>query len=187
MPRGRAAVVVPDNVLFEDNAGQRLRTWLMELCDLHTILRLPTGIFYAQGVKTNVIFFTRGKADKGNTKGTWIYDMRANMDAFGKTRPITVGDFRASRKPSAQIRSGRRSARTAGEEGRFRFFNRRQLKDRNDNLDLAWLRDTSNDPEDGMTDPDDLAAAIAGHLRTALEEVESLAESLEGTGTRVVT
>jgi type I restriction enzyme M protein len=62
-PGGRAAVVVPDNVLFEDNTGRRLRTWLMELCDLHTILRLPTGIFYAQGVKTNVLFFQRGKAD----------------------------------------------------------------------------------------------------------------------------
>ena len=86
-------MVVPDNVLFEDNTGRRLRTWLMDLCDLHTILRLPTGIFYAQGVKTNVLFFTRGKTDKGNTKAVWVYDMRANMPAFGKTRPLTVADF----------------------------------------------------------------------------------------------
>lgn len=77
-PGGRAAVVLPDNVLFEDNTGRTLRTWLMELCDLHTILRLPTGIFYAQGVKTNVLFFSRGKTDKANTKNVWVYDLRAN-------------------------------------------------------------------------------------------------------------
>ena len=65
----------------------------MELCDLHTILRLPTGIFYAQGVKTNVLFFTRGKTDRANTKDVWVYDLRANMPAFGKTRPLTVADF----------------------------------------------------------------------------------------------
>src|SRR5262245_46246574 len=93
-PGARAGVVVPDNVLFEENVGQRLRTWMMELCDVHTILRLPTGIFYAPGVKTNVVFMTRGKTDKTNTKGVWVYDMRANMDAFGKTRPLTVTDFR---------------------------------------------------------------------------------------------
>src|SRR3954449_5560490 len=92
-PGGRAAVVVPDNVLFEDNTGQRLRRWLMELCDLHTILRLPTGIFYAQGVKTNVIFFNRGKTDRAQTKGVWVYDMRANMSTFGKTRPLARADF----------------------------------------------------------------------------------------------
>src|ERR1700681_1683154 len=67
--------------------------WLMDLCNLHTILRLPTGIFYAQGVKTNVLFFQRGKTDKANTKAVWVYDMRANMPAFGKTRLLTVQDF----------------------------------------------------------------------------------------------
>src|SRR6266568_4820501 len=92
-PGGRAAVVVPDNVLFEDGVGRRLRSWMMELCDVHTILRLPTGIFYAQGVKTNVVFFSRGSSDKANTKVVWVYDMRANMDAFGKTKPLTVADF----------------------------------------------------------------------------------------------
>ena len=81
-PGGRAAVVVPDNVLFEDNVGRRLRSWMMELCNVHTILRLPTGIFYAQGVKTNVVFLTRGKTDSANTKGVWVYDMRANMNSL---------------------------------------------------------------------------------------------------------
>jgi type I restriction enzyme M protein len=92
-PGGRAAVVVPDNVLFEDNAGLRLRAWLMELCALHTILRLPTGIFYAPGVKTNVLFFTRSTKDKANTKAVWVYDLRANMLAFGKTTPLKREHF----------------------------------------------------------------------------------------------
>ena len=110
-------MVVPDNVLFEDNTGRRLRTWLMDLCDLHTILRLPTGIFYAQGVKTNVLFFTRGKTDSGNTKAVWVYDMRANMPAFGKTRPLKVEDFAEFEKafgtdPARQVEAqGRRRGR----------------------------------------------------------------------------
>ncbi len=84
---------MPDNVLFEDNVGRRLRTWMMELCDLHTILRLPTGIFYAQGVKTNVLFFTRGKTDKANTKGVWVYDMRNQWTLSARRGPLTVADF----------------------------------------------------------------------------------------------
>src|SRR4029079_8956002 len=78
-PGGRAAMVVPDNVLFEDNVGRRLRTWLMDLFDLHTILRLPTGIFYSQGVKTNVLFFTRGKTDRASTTAVWVFDLRNQM------------------------------------------------------------------------------------------------------------
>ena len=117
-PGGRAAVVVPDNVLFEDNTGRRLRTWLMELCDLHTILRLPTGIFYAQGVKTNVLFFTRGKTDKANTKAVWVYDLRANMPAFGKTTPLKREHF-AGVRAGLRRRSAmaRRSARTRARRG----------------------------------------------------------------------
>jgi type I restriction enzyme M protein len=78
-PGGRAAVVLPDNVLFEGNVGKQIRADLMDKCNLHTILRLPTGIFYAQGVKTNVLFFTRGENDKGNTQEVWVYDQRANV------------------------------------------------------------------------------------------------------------
>ncbi len=178
-PGARAAVVVPDNVLFEDNAGQRLRTWTMELCDLHTILRLPTGIFYAQGVKTNVAFMTRGKTDKGNTKGVWVYDMRANMDAFGKTRPLVVADFKNFEEAFGDDPHGKAKRTDHGEEGRFRFYTRQQIKDRNDNLDIAWLRDTSNDPEDDLTEADDIANAIAGHLRAALEEIEGLSDELQ--------
>ena len=177
-PGARAAVVVPDNVLFEDGVGRRLRNWMMELCDVHTILRLPTGIFYAQGVKTNVLFFTRGKSDKANTKGVWVYDMRANMDAFGKTKPLTVADFEPFEKAFGKDPLGKSKRKDEGEEGRFRFFKRQELAARNDNLDIGWLRDTSNDPEDEMTEPDELAAAITAHLKNALEEIETFSEEL---------
>ncbi|MDR0780395.1 MAG: SAM-dependent methyltransferase, partial [Pseudomonadales bacterium] len=178
-PGGRAAVVVPDNVLFEDNTGKRLRTWLMELCDLHTILRLPTGIFYAQGVKTNVLFFQRGKTDKANTKAVWVYDMRANMDAFGKTRPLTVEDFKEFEKAYGDDPNGGAKRKDKGEDGRWRKFDRKAIADRNDNLDIAWLRDTEADSEEALTEPGDIAAAIVGHLKAALEEIETLSEELE--------
>ncbi len=162
-PGGRAVVVVPDNVLFEDNTGQRLRTWLMELCDLHTILRLPTGIFYAQGVKTNVVFFNRGKTDRAQTKGVWVYDLRANMNNFGKTRPLTVEDFAEFEAAYGADPAGHAKRHDEGEEGRWRQFSREQIKERGDNLDISWLRDTSGDPEDEMTEPAEFMAAIARH------------------------
>jgi type I restriction enzyme M protein len=175
----RAAMVVPDNVLFEDNIGRRLRTWLMDLCNLHTILRLPTGIFYAQGVKTNVLFFQRGKSDKANTKAVWVYDMRANMPAFGKTRPLTVADFADFEAAYGYDPNGRGQRKDQGEEGRWRCFNRDAVNARNDNLDVSWLRDTEAEAEEGLTEPEDIAAAIIGHLKAALEEIETLAEELE--------
>jgi type I restriction enzyme M protein len=177
-PGGRAAIVVPDNVLFEDGVGRRLRTWVMDLGNLHTILRLPTGIFYAIGVKTNVAFLTRGKTDRANTKGVWIYDLRANMDSFGKTRPLTLADFAPFEEAFGDNPLGKSARKDEGEEGRFRFVSREQITARNDNLDIAWLRDTSGDPEDEMTEPEDIAAAIAGHLRAALEEIDTLTEEL---------
>jgi type I restriction enzyme M protein len=177
-PEGRAAVVVPDNVLFEDGVGRRLRNWMMELCNLHTIVRLPTGIFYAQGVKTNVLFFARGKKDKDNTQDVWIYDMRANMDAFGKTRLLTVADFEPFEIAFGSDPFGNAKRRDDGPDGRFRRFSRKQIAQRNDNLDLVWLKDTSNNPEDEMTEPEQLAAAIGQHLNTALKEIEALTEEL---------
>jgi len=177
-PGGRAAVVVPDNVLFEDNVGRKLRTWMMELCDLHTILRLPTGIFYAQGVKTNVLFFTRGKIGKANTKDVWVYDMRANMETFGKTRPLSVADFDPFEKAFGGDPCGKSKRKDEGEEGRFRLYTRKQIDERADNLDIAWLKDTSTNPEDEMTEADELAAAIGGHLKNALEEIESFTQEL---------
>jgi type I restriction enzyme M protein len=178
-PGARAAMVVPDNVLFEDNTGRRLRQWLMELCDLHTILRLPTGIFYAQGVKTNVLFFQRGKTDKANTKAVWVYDMRANMPAFGKTRPLTAEDFKNFEVAYGNDPNGGGKRKDQGEEGRWRCFTRNQITARNDNLDIAWLRDTEAEAEEQLIEPDDIAAAIIGHLKAALEEIETLSVELE--------
>jgi type I restriction enzyme M protein len=176
---GRAAVVLPDNVLFEDNIGRKLRQQLMELCDLHTILRLPTGIFYAQGVKTNVLFFTRGKSDRNNTKAVWVYDMRANTNTFGKTRQLTLADFAEFEAAFGEDPYGKSPRIDQGEEGRFRCFTREQISDRNDNLDIAWLRDTSDDPEDEMTEPEEIATAIATHLNNALNAIGGLMEELE--------
>lgn len=177
-PGGRAAVVVPDYVLFEDNTGRRLRHQLMELCDLHTILRLPTGIFYSPGVKTNVMFFTRGQSDRANSKRVWIYDMRTNMPTFGKTRPLTVSDFAEFEAAYGSDVFGKASRSDQGEEGRFRCFTRAQINARNDNLDIVWLRDTSEDPEDELSEPEDIAAAIADHLRAALDELDGIADEL---------
>lgn len=179
-PGGRAAVVLPDNVLFEDNTGRRLRHWVMELCNLHTILRLPTGIFYAQGVKTNVLFLTRGKTDRANTRAVWVYDMRANMPAFGKTRPLTVADFEAFEAAYGDDANGGAARKDAGPEGRWRCFSREDIAARNDNLDITWLRDDSAEAEDGLEDPEDIAAAILGHLRAAWAEVEAVDAELAG-------
>ena len=177
-PGGRAAIVVPDGVLFDDGVGGRLRSWMMELCNVHTILRLPTGIFYAIGVKTNVVFLTRGKSDRASTKGVWVYDLRSNMNSFGKTRPLTLADFAEFEKAFGEDPLGKSQRNDEGDEGRFRLFSREQISARNDKLDIAWLRDTSADPEDELTEPDELAAAIMTHLRAALEEIETLSDEI---------
>ena len=181
-PGGRAAVVVPDNVLFEDGTGRRLREMLMDWCDLHTILRLPTGIFYAQGVKTNVIFFTRNAdgAQKGGTQVVWVYDMRAGAPSYGKTRPLREEDFAEFEAAFGDDPLGKSARQDQGEEGRFRTFTRQQIRERSDNLDIAWLRDGEEEAEDGLTDPDDITAAILGHLREATRGIEALVLELEG-------
>ena len=178
-PGGRAAVVLPDNVLFEDNVGQQVREDLMDKCELHTILRLPTGIFYAQGVKTNVLFFTRGETDKGNTKEVWVYDLRTNMPRFGKTKPFGrahMADFEAA---FGDDKLGKAPRVDQGEEGRFRCFSRQQIKDRGDNLDLSWLRDDSVERAEDLPEPDELADEILGKLKEAMEEMEALTSLLE--------
>ena len=179
-PGGRGAIVVPDNVLFEDNAGRELRKMLMDWCDLHTILRLPTGIFYAQGVKTNVIFFTRGKTAKSNTKAVWVYDMRANMQPFGKTRPLTVAHFADFERQYGDDPQGKSKRFDQDEEGRWRRFTSEQIAERNHNLDISWLRDESGDPEDDMTEPAEIATAIMGHLQAAMDEITALVEEVGG-------
>ena len=179
-PGGRAAVVVPDGVLYSDHVGVELRRWLMELCDLHTILRLPTGIFYAQGVKTNVLFLRRGERDQGNTKVVWVYDMRAGQPAYGKTRPLRPEDFAAFEAAYGSEPNGGAPRTDEGEDGRFRRFTRAEIAARGDNLDISWLRGGDEAAEDSLEEPEDIAAAIAGHLRRALAEVKALERELDG-------
>lgn len=178
VPGGRAAVVLPDNVLFEEGRGREIRADLMDKCDLHTILRLPTGIFYAQGVKTNVLFFTRGTTEKGNTKKVWVYDLRTNAPAFGKRTPFT----RAYLEPFVQAYgadpNGTSKRVDEGDQGRFRCFTRDEIAKRNDNLDLAWLKDDNAQDENALGGPDEIAAEIRLELEGALEDLAALEELL---------
>ncbi|UZP66004.1 type I restriction-modification system subunit M [Desulfovibrio mangrovi] len=181
-PGGRAAVVLPDNVLFEDNTGRSIRIDLMEKCNLHTILRLPTGIFYAQGVKTNVLFFQRGETDKGNTKATWFYDLRTNMPSFGKRTPLTRAHFAEFEACYGGDPNGNAKRVDQGEEGRFRCFTREDLAKRNDNLDITWLRDENADHADDLPEPEILAAEIMDQLGIAMQEMVELKAMLENCG-----
>ena len=178
-PGGRAAVVLPDNVLFEENVGTRIREDLMEKCDLHTILRLPTGIFYAQGVKTNVLFFTKGQKDRAQTKDVWVYDLRANMPSFGKRTPLTREHFAEFEKAYGKDPHGNSKRKDKGEEGRFRRFTRDEIKKRGDNLDIAWLKDESAAATE-LGDPEEIAAEILGKLQIAMDEIEGLQRVLRG-------
>ena len=178
VPGGRAAVVLPDNVLFEGNVGKQIRTDLMDKCNLHTILRLPTGIFYAQGVKTNVLFFTRGSSEKGNTKEVWVYDLRANMPAFGKRTPLTREHFADFEAAYGQDPLGQAPRTTTGPEGRWQCFSREEIAERGDSLDLAWLKDDS--AEDGATlpEPAELAREAMSELEGALEDLRAILAEL---------
>lgn len=178
-PGGRAAVVLPDNVLFEDNLGAQIRADLMDKCDLHTILRLPTGIFYAQGVKTNVLFFTRGQKDTGNTKAVWIYDMRTNAPAFGKRTPFTRAHFAEFEKAFGDDPLGKSKRKDEGEEGRFRKFTRGDITKRVENLDISWLRDEGKPNTEARLDAQELASQIMAKLEAAMEEIVELRNALD--------
>ena len=180
-PQGRAAIVLPDNVLFEDNTGQQIRSDLMEKCNLHTILRLPTGIFYAQGVKTNVLFFQRGTTDTNNTDSVWVYDLRTNMPSFGKRTPFTLAHLQPFIDAYGSDPNGNSPRTDEGPEGRFRAFSRKDIAARNDNLDLSWLRDDSTDRAEDLPEPDMIAKQILSHLQTATTEINALNSALEAT------
>lgn len=184
-PGGRAAVVLPDNVLFEDGVGAKIRGDLMDKCNLHTILRLPTGIFYAQGVKTNVLFFTKGAAnkDKGNTKAVWVYDLRTNMPSFGKRTPFTRAHLQPFVEAYGAKADGSSKRKDEGEQGRFRKFGREEIKARGDNLDISWLRDEGVGRAEDLPEPEEIAAEIMGCLETATEEMNALMELLDPEGT----
>ena len=180
VPGGRAAVVLPDNVLFEEGVGQKVRADLLDKCDLHTILRLPTGIFYAQGVKTNVLFFTRGHKDKGNTQAVWFYDMRTNAPSFGKRTPLYRAHFADFERAFGDDPLGKSPRQDQGEAGRFRKFTREDIAKRGDNLDISWLKDQSVTDHAELPEPDELTAEIITRLQTALEEMQALQEELGG-------
>ena len=181
-PGGRAAVVLPDNVLFEGNVGRQIRADLMDKCNLHTILRLPTGIFYAQGVKTNVLFFTRGETDKGNTKEVWVYDLRANMPQFGKRTELKREHFeefeKAFGKDPLGLPKSLKKRKDTGEEGRFRKFTRAWIAERGDSLDISWLKDDSDTSNEEMPEPAVLAADAMTELEAAFEELRGILAEL---------
>lgn len=178
-PGGRAAVVLPDNVLFEDKTGKNIRADLMEKCNLHTILRLPTGIFYAQGVKTNVLFFQRGESDKGNTKEVWVYDLRTDMPKFGKRTPLTRKHFAEFEEWYGDDPNGRIQRAELGEEGRAKCFSREEIANREENLDIVWLTQSGSMTEDSILAPNVLAENILEQLALAMQEIEEVKESLE--------
>lgn len=182
-PGGRAAVVLPDNVLFESGVGKQVRADLMDKCNLHTILRLPTGIFYAQGVNTNVLFFTRGKEDKGNTKEVWVYDLRTNKPTFGKRNQLAREFFdefeTAFGKDPLGLPESVAKRTDTGADGRFRPFSRAWIATRGESLDISWLKDSNGIKLDNLPEPSLLAEQAMGELEAALEELRGIIEELD--------
>ena len=171
--KARAAVVLPDNVLFADGDGEKIRVDLMDKCNLHTVLRLPTGIFYAQGVKTNVLFFTRGTSDKNNTKEVFFYDLRTNMPSFGKTHPLKKEDF-----------AGFEAAYTAEdrhtvEDERWSCFSRAEIQEKGNSLDLGLIKDDSIVDYDDLPDPIESGEQAIADLEEAADLLRSVVEELK--------
>jgi type I restriction enzyme M protein len=180
---GRAGVVLPDNVLFEaGSAGEGIRRRLLTQFDFHTLLRLPTGIFYANGVKANVLFFDKHapRADnKPNTKALWIYDLRTNTNFTLKKNPLKASDLADFLTCYAANNRGRRR-----ESDRFKRFRVDELLKRDKlNLDIFWLKDDSLDDIDSLPPPDVIAAQIVDNLQAALEAFQAVAEELGAKGT----
>jgi len=180
---GRAAVVVPDNVLFEGGSGETVRKKLMKECDVHTLLRLPTGLFYAQGVKANVLFFDRKPGAKEPwTKTLWVYDLRTNKHFTLKTSRMTrkdLDEFVECYKPENR---GLRKATWSedNEQGRWRSYSYEEIIARDKvSLDLSWLRDESLEDSANLPDPNILAQEIADDLRSALGQIEDILGDLE--------
>jgi type I restriction enzyme M protein len=181
-PHGRCAIVVPDNVLFEGGAGETIRRKLLHECDVHTLLRLPTGLFYAQGVKANVLFFDRKPAAETPwTKRLWIYDLRTNKHFTLKTNPLRREDLdefvacyhpdnRHDRKPTWSPESP---------DGRFRVYDYAELVSRDKaSLDIFWLKDESLVDSENLPPPDVIAQEIVQDLEAALDQFRLIAGDL---------
>lgn len=179
---GQAAVVLPDNVLFEGGAGEKIRRKLLETCDVHTILRLPTGIFYAQGVKANVVFFDNAPKDgRIHTQGVWFYDLRTNQHFTLKTRPLKfddLQDFITCYQPE--------NRHQRQETERFKYFSYDELMARDKaSLDVFWLKDNSLDTLDDLPPPEVLQQEIIEHLEAALDAFRGAVQGLSGRRSRM--
>lgn len=175
---GQAAVVLPDNVLFEGGAGETVRKELMKTTELHTILRLPTGIFYAQGVKANVLFFDNRPASRDAwTKEVWVYDYRTNIHHTLKKKPLQLADlqdFIDCYKPGSRHQR-QETWSEENPEGRWRRFTYEELMARDKtNLDIFWLKDQSLADLDNLPDPDELAGEIIENLEAGLESFREI-------------
>jgi len=175
---GTAAVVLPDNVLFEGGAGETIRRELLKRCNVHTLLRLPTGLFYAQGVKANVLFFDRKEASEQPwTKALWIYDLRTNQHFTLKTSPLANKDLEDFK---SVYQSGKFAKRK--ETDRFKKFTYAEIVARDKaNLDIFWLKDESLEDTENLPAPAILAAEIVDSLESALEEFRAVEEALAET------
>jgi type I restriction enzyme M protein len=181
---GRCAIVVPDNVLFEGGAGETVRRKLLEQCDVHTLLRLPTGIFYAQGVKANVLFFdAKPGRESPWTEKLWVYDLRTNMHFTLKTKPLKRADldeFVDCFNPDNRHKR-RQTWSDKNPDGRWRCFSYEELAKRDKlNLDIFWIKDKSLEDAENLPEPDELAEDIADDLETALEQFRAIARGLKG-------
>ena len=182
---GQAAVVVPDNVLFEGGAGETVRKKLLETTDLHTILRLPTGIFYANGVKANVIFFDAKTASKEPwTKEIWYYDYRTNIHHTQKKNTMRLDDLRDfidCYHPANRHKRKETFKADSNPEGRWRKFTYDEIVSRDKtNLDITWLKDKSLTDLDSLPDPDVLAGDIIENLEAGLESFREIMASING-------
>ena len=169
----RAAVVLPDNVLFADGDGEKIRNDLMDKCNLNMVLRLPTGIFYAQGVKTNVLFFTRGKEDKNNTNEVWFYDLRTNMPSFGKTTPLKKEHFADFER--AYTAENRHDI----SDERLCVYTREEIKAEGKGLDLGLIRDESILDYNDLPDPIESSEEAINQLEEAVDLLMSVVKELK--------
>jgi len=175
---GKAAVVVPDNVLFEGGAGETVRKKLLETTDLHAILRLPTGIFYAHGVKANIIFFDNRPGGKEiNTKEVWIYDYRTNIHHTLKKNKLVYGDlkdFINCYNPSNRHQR-KETYNEANPDGRWRKYSYEEIINRDKtSLDITWIKDKSLADLDNLPNPDELAEDIVENLESALDSFREI-------------
>jgi type I restriction enzyme M protein len=173
---GRAAIVVPDNVLFEGGAGETIRRKLLDDFDVHTLLRLPTGVFYAQGVKANVLFFDKKPAsDRHWTEKLWIYDLRTNKHFTLKTGTLKFKDLEDFIKCYNPENGHKRN-----ETERFRSYTYDELMKRDKvSLDIFWLRDESLEDSENLPTPQIIAEEIVENLESALEQFAEIQESLK--------